>query len=429
MPRAVFGFVGLGYIKRVIQQRSWYSLTQPGWVVFVAALALSSVGIMCIVAAEGQAHVPDHAAARQGAYLVVSLAAFAASLRIGYQRAGRLAYVIFGISLVLLVPLFVAKLVGPLPLIPRIKGTFRWIVLPGFRLQPSEIMKIAYILGLAWYLRHKKNHQHFRGLIGPFCLTLIPMFLILLQPDLGTVLLMMPVMFTMLFAAGARVKHFAIIGALAVACVPLFWSNMEDYQRQRIAGLILQNDELRAAIIANPEKYTWLCSEHAARQWASGLGYQLVRSKGALGSGGAWGRGWMQGTYLQYNFLVFKHNDFIFSIIGEQWGLVGCLFVLSCYLAIVMAGFEIANATQEPFGKLLAVGVVALIATQCLINTAMTMGLMPITGVTLPLVSYGGSSMIATFAAIGLLVSVSQSRPFMLGPRPFEVAAQPRGAL
>ncbi|NOX57470.1 MAG: FtsW/RodA/SpoVE family cell cycle protein, partial [Planctomycetes bacterium] len=148
--------------------------------------------------------------------------------------------------------------------------------------------------------------------------------------------------------------------------------------------------------------------------------FQLVASKAALGSGGLFGHGWGKGTYVEHSFLPDRHNDFVFSIVGHQWGLVGCLVVLCCYVVIIVAGVEIASVTPEPCGRLLAMGVVCLIAAQTLINVGMTVGMMPITGMTLPFVSYGGSSLLTNAIAAALLISVSQHRPFTLARKPFE---------
>ena len=185
--------------------------------------------------------------------------------------------------------------------------------------------------------------------------------------------------------------------------------------------MFLQSEELRAKVASAPEKYTFIgVDRREALEWKASSGMQLVRSKAALGSGGVFGQGWGRGTYVEYNFLPDRHNDFVFAILGHQWGLVGCMVVLCCYVAIVVAGVEIASVTTEPFGRLLAMGVVCLIAAQALINVGMTVGLMPITGMTLPFVSYGGSSLLTNFLAAALLVSVSQHRPFILARKPFE---------
>ncbi len=400
-----------------------YDLTYPGWAIFIAAMCLCAVGVLCLIAAQGPADPLAGAGLKQLAFVITSLAAGVLVLAVGYQRLGRFAYAIFAVGLLLLVLLAAARAVEGLPLIRPIKQTYRWISLPFISIQPSEIMKVAFVIGLAWYLRHKENVRQFKTLIGPLALTVIPMLLVLLQPDLGTALLLLPVLFVMLFAAGARLKHFAIVAALALLCMPAFWVRMKPYQKERIAGLLLQYDSIKQTVIEKPEQWEWLCPDGAssARRWEQDAGYQLIGSLGALGNGGLSGRGWKQGTYVRFSALLpARHNDFIFAIIGEQWGFVGCVGVLSCYMVIIIAGLEIATRTADPFGRLLAVGVVALLATQTIINVGMTLGLTPITGINLPFVSSGGSSSVANFVLIALLINVSQNRPFLLARKPFE---------
>lgn len=408
-------------------KRPLYDLTYPGWAVCAAGGLLCLIGVLCIVAAQGQPNVPHDAGSRQLAFLLGSVAVGAVLLRIGYQRVGRFAYALFCLSVLLLLLLVVARLVGSLPLIRPIKGTYRWISLPFLNLQPSEVVKVTFVLALAWYLRHKENVQRFSGLVRPFALTVLPMFLVLLQPDLGTSLLFMPVLFVMLFAAGARLRHFLIIVVLAVLCLPLFWAKMKPYQKDRIAGLLLQYDAIKQRVIEDPDSWRWLCPEgaSAAQRWETEDGYQLIGSLGALGNGGLLGRGWRQGTYVRYDFLPAKQNDFIFAIIGEQWGFFGCVLVLCCFVVIILAGLEIAARTSDPFGRLVAVGCVALLAAQAMINVGMTMGLTPITGMNLPFVSSGGSSLAANFMLVALLINVSQQRPYLLARKPFEYGEAP----
>jgi cell division protein FtsW (lipid II flippase) len=393
-------------------------LTRPGWAILLAALTLSATGILCMIAAP-PADRPD-ADHRQLLFIAAALFAGWVVLKVGYHTLGRMSYVLFAVGLVLLILLIVARQVGGLPLIHARNHTYRWISLPSFSLQPSEVMKVAYVLGMAWFLRSKANVRRIGGLIGPFVLTLVPTFMVLLQPDLGTALLLMPVLFIMLFAAGARLKHLLTVVVLAGLCLPILWGRMHDYQKARIAGLLLQYPEIREDVVNNPPRWAWLCEPATAKNWEVGHGYQLSCSLGALCNGGWSGQGWGRGIFVRYDFLPAKHNDFIFAIIGEQWGFLGCLMVLTCYLIIILAGLEIALGTTDPFGKLVAVGVVALLSTQLLINVGMTIGLTPITGVTLPMVSYGGSSTLSCFLLLSLLISVSQHRPWSLARKPFE---------
>jgi cell division protein FtsW (lipid II flippase) len=354
-------------------------------------------------------------------YTVVAIFGFIAINLINYRRLGSISYWFFAGVLLLLAYLLVSRYLIGLPFAPPSRqGVHRWIVLhPSLpRIQPSEFCKLAYILVLAWYLRYRSNYRSLSALIGPFALTLLPMVLILFEPDLGTVLLMMPILFTMLFVAGAKVKHLLIIILMALLVSPLLWHKMRTYQRRRISSVLLQNTWVRE----KAEKYPWLGqvlvgTKFSEKQWKSDWGWHLIRSKYAVASGGATGYGFRKGPFVKYDFLEARHNDFIFAIIAQQWGFLGCIFLLLLYIIIVVCGLEIAIHNSDPFGKLLAIGISAMFAVEVIVNVGMTIGLMPITGLTLPLISYGGSSLVVSMASIGLLNNVGRCRPFTVAPK------------
>jgi rod shape determining protein RodA len=410
-------------------ERPAYRLTQPGWIILAAAGLLLAMGVATIFVANTHYQRVDDGpinAGKQIVFALFSVAVALLTLRIGYRNIARHAYLIFAIVLLALIPLAMAQLLNNDfgGLMPKRNGAYRWIRLPGFQLQPSEFMKLAYILALAWYLRYRKNYRRFSGLLLPFLISVIPLALILVEPDLGTALLMIPVLFAMLFIAGARLWHLALIILIGVLMMPPAWARIQPYQKLRVTAVLLQSESLRQAIIDQPELYKLLATKRQALQWERDSGYQLVHALYAVGSGGLTGHGWGEGVYVEKDWLPDRHNDLIFAMIAHQWGLLGCLLMLICYAVMVAAGVYIASATPEPFGRLLAVGVVSLIATQVLINMGMTVGLMPITGMTLPFVSYGGSSLLTNFLALALLISVSQHRPFLLESRPFEFDAK-----
>jgi len=402
------------------------SLTLPGWTILGAVTCLFLIGLATIYVTDTHVrpgHDGPYNAKKQLIFMAGGVVAGAFVLRIGYRRIGRHAYAIFLAVLVLLIPLLIARMTHTTfgGLIPSRRNAYRWIQLPVFQLQPSEFMKIAYILALAWYLRYRRNYRRFGGLVRPLLASAIPLMLILRQPDLGTCMIMLPVLFIMLFLAGAKSSHLAIILAIALAAAPLAWAQIHRYQRLRIAAVLLQSDSLREAIAKSPhDRYAFLASKRDAVEWAASSGYQLLASKTAIGSGGVFGHGWGRGPYVERQFLPDRHNDLIFAVIAHQWGMIGCLVVLAAYAAIIVAGAVIASQTREPFGRLLAVGVIALLATQITINIGMAVGLMPITGMNLPFVSYGGSSLLSNFLACALLISVSQRRPYLLSRRPFD---------
>jgi rod shape determining protein RodA len=358
---------------------------------------------------------------KQLAYAGAGLACLVAVNLFSYQRLGPISYLLYGAVLVMLSLLLLDKVID-LPFVPYVNGSRRWIKTGlGFQIQPSEFCKIAFILAMAWYLRFRSNYRTFLGLVGPFSLTLLAMALILLEPDLGTTLLMMPVLFSMLFVAGAKLRHLVVILLMGAAVSPVMWHFMHSYQRMRISSVLLQNEKvLKAAtekkwlaeiLVGDPDKL---------RTWQSAEGYHLLHSKQAIASGGLMGYGFGKGPYIEYDYLPERHNDFIFAAIAHQFGLWGCGIVLGLYIVVIACGIELAWLNTDAFGRLAAVGIAAMFAVQVLVNVCMTLGLSPITGLTLPLVSYGGSSLVVNLIAIGLLNSIGRERPFSVARRAFE---------
>jgi rod shape determining protein RodA len=340
-----------------------------------------------------------------------------------YQRLGPFSYLLYGIMLALLGIILVDKMgIMTIPFVKDREGIHRWIKIGfGFQVQPSEFCKVAYILALAWYLRYRSNYRKLLGLIGPFALTLLAMVLILLEPDLGTVFLMMPILLAMLFVAGAKVKHLVLILCLGLLVSPLLWHFMLPYQRMRITSVLLQNDAIFEAAESHPRLAKILVGDpDKLRTWRRAEGYHLLHSKQAITSGGLAGYGFARGPYIQYNYLPERHNDFIFATIAHQFGFPGCGLVLLLYTVILACAIELSWLNTDPFGRLVAVGIAAMFAVQVMVNVGMTLGLMPITGLTLPLVSYGGSSLLVNLIAIGLLNNIGKHRPFSVAKKPFE---------
>lgn len=371
--------------------------------------------------------VPNHVFASQLVFLGVSLVALLAVRAMNYQRLVDWAYVIFLIMLILLTAVLVFGFAGKyIPFLAKIfpykKGAYRWISFGFFSIQPSEFIKIAYILGLARYLRYRRNYRELKGLLGPFALTLLPTILILLEPDLGTVMLLLPVLFIMLYAAGAKIRHLAAIAGLVLLSIPMLFALMHDYQRGRVAGVLLQSEASRKWVKDHPRVKNLLYKGKRLDQWnMNEEGYHLTHSKIAVGAGGVFGFGFGKGPYFEGSrWLPECHNDFIFAIIAHQFGFVGAVSVILLYLVIAVGLVEISGKVTEPFGRLIVVGVLTMLLTQAGINIAMTLGLMPITGVTLPFISYGGSSLLTYFILIGLTLSVDRARPVHIGPKPFE---------
>jgi cell division protein FtsW (lipid II flippase) len=361
---------------------------------------------------------------KQLIYAVCGVLCFFAINLIDYRRLGPWSFWIYALFLFLLALLLLDKILD-MRFIPYIKGSRRWIRLGTatqfVQIQPSEFCKIAYILALAWYLRFRSNYRTLLGLAGPFALTVLAMVLILLEPDLGTTLLLMPMLFAMLFVAGARVRHLLLIIGMAVLVSPILWTMLHDYQKMRISGVLLQNDRIFQAASDHPALAKILVgSTNRLRDWKKNEGYHLLHSKQAIASGGLWGYGFGKGPYNQYDYLPERHNDFIFAMIAHQWGFFGGLAIMGLYAILFACGAEIAWLNTDPYARLTAVGIIAMFAVQVITNISMTLGLMPITGLTLPFVSYGGSSIVVNFIAIGLLNSIGRQRPFTVAGKPFE---------
>jgi rod shape determining protein RodA len=437
MLAASFGLTAIGIA--VIYAAGHPAPLDPTVLHFVPENAENTPLVVENPAPEGQGAVeipppeePPHKLAsnwkKQVLYALFGLAGFLFVNIIGYRRLGPISYGLYAVILVLLAILLLDKFVD-IPFVPFREGRARrWIEIAAggktlFQIQPSEFCKLIFILALAYYLRYRENFRRLLGLIGPFALTFLAMILILLEPDLGMVILMMPILFAMLFAAGAKVRHLLLIIGLAVVTSPVLWMTMHEYQRMRISSLLLQSEKIRTLARNHPPLAKILVGRpERLYTWKEGGGYQLLQSKQAIASGGVFGYGYAQGPYIQddFFFLPDKHNDFIFAVIAHQFGMAGCLFVILLYATIVGAGMEIALLNTDPFGRLVAVGITTMFAGQVFVNVGMTLGLMPITGLTLPFVSYGGSSLLSSFMGVGLLNSIGRWRPFSVAKKPFE---------
>ena len=376
------------------------------WPIFLAALALACIGILAIYLAErpeatAQSGLPlwklilTQYHLKQLLFLITGLAMFFPLVSLDYRKVGHYSYLIFGVTVLLLIAVRFLH-------VPHVTGTRRWFALGPLRLQPSELAKISFILALAWYLRFRSNYRTFLGFLLPFAFALVPMALIVVQPDLGTSLLFLPTLIAVLFAAGARKRHLLAVVLMGLLSLPLLWWTMPNYQKGRILGWLRQG-------------------RHSVR---SGTGYHLDRSLIAIGSGGPHGQPWAQAEMIENQLLVFDHTDFIFAVIAAQTGLVGTSAVLLLYLTIFGFGLRVAKVNYDPFGRLVAVGVVAMLAAQTVVNISMTIGLLPVTGMTLPFVSYGGSSLWTCLIALALLINVGKHRPFSFAQKPFEFASE-----
>jgi rod shape determining protein RodA len=269
-----------------------------------------------------------------------------------------------------------------------VAGSRRWLDLGPFSIQPSEIAKITLIIVLAKYYSNAASPSGlvFRELLKPLVYTAIPFALIVNQPDLGTAMLLAFIAISMtIFVKIERNTFFCFLGS-GMVCIPLVWFVLKDYQKQRILTFL------------NPDSDPL------------GAGYHIIQSKIAIGSGMITGKGYLEGTQNALSFLPEQHTDFIFSVLAEEWGFLGASFVLFLFFMLIFFGLRIAHRSKDPFGTMLAFGISSMIFFHVFINIAMVIGLMPVVGVPLPLISYGGSSMITIMISIGLLMNISIRR-------------------
>ena len=285
-------------------------------------------------------------------------------------------YFIFILSICLLLSVEIIGVFG--------KGATRWINVFGFSLQPSELVKISIIIALSKYYHNLKfeNVKNIFNLIIPFFILFIPFVFVAIQPDLGTALSILILGIFILFASGIRIWKFILGGTLIIVCIPLLLNFLKPYQKDRLISFL------------NPEAD------------ALGRGYQLIQSKIALGSGGFSGKGFLEGTqsYLQY--LPEKQTDFIFTLIGEEFGFIGTVFIIFLFLLIITICFYISIKSNHIFGRILSIGVGTNIFIYVIMNISMVSGLMPVVGIPLPLVSYGGSAMLSIMISIGLVLNM-----------------------
>lgn len=361
-------------------------LKNADWVLLGLGLILSFVGVVAVQVAENG--IVDYGSI-QLRWMILGTTACLLMLAIPYRFVVQFRWLWYlgGVMLLLLV-----LLVG------SGKSAGRWIAVGSFRMQPSELMKLILVVTLAGYIRYERSHRTFRGLITPFLITLIPFMLIMKQPDLGTALLLLPVLFTLLYVAGARRKHLAIVlGAGVVAAVTLYFTPglMNEYQKNRVRAFLMQGSDETALLRSH--------------------NHHIHNSKTVVGTASVFGHGTGEETKESLRFLSERHSDFIFPVIIHAFGLVGATLLFALYLLFIGLILRTALKVREPSGRLLAVGVACIFACQTVINLAMTLGLLPIVGMPLPFLSYGGSSLLTSFAALGLVLNVGSDHPVEFG--------------
>jgi len=352
--------------RRLLQNVDWLLLALAFGLVVMSTVTLTSLHV-------GRAG--GSVVLRQILWFVIGLVVMVLLASLDYRRLVRAAPALYLLGLIGLAAVFAMG--------RTVSGARRWVVLGPLSVQPSEIFKICFLLMAVWAITSRWAQP-----VGKLTLVLalpivaVPIVLIIKQPDLGTALLLVPVLVILLVGAGMRFKLLAGLALAGLGALPLAWLALKEYQRERILVFL---DPFRDPL---------------------GSAYNVIQAKIAIGSGQLLGKGVAGATQSRLAFLPERHTDFIFAVFAEMWGFVGCLVLLLCYVLLLLRGFDIAATAREPVGRLVALGATSLFAAQVLINVGMVTGLLPVVGIPLPLMSYGGSSMVASFMTLGLLLSV-----------------------
>jgi len=351
------------------------------WGLLGIVLLIASIGILnlySVTSNEETTGTPLYL--KQVLWLAIGLGAMLVIAFVEYRFYTDFAYIVYTTAVVLLILVLGYGIIT--------SGAQRWVKMGLLTFQPSEFVKISFILALAKFFQRYPGREGYslKHLAFPFFLLFLPMILILKQPDLGTAIILLLVFFSILIFVKVRWSFLITLGVIGVSILPLAWRFLKDYQKRRIFTFF------------NPDLDPL------------GASYHLIQSKIAVGSGGILGKGFMKGTQCKLGFLPEQHTDFIFSALGEEWGLVGCFIVVGLYFLLIMWGLRIAVGSKDRFGAILSFGVMAMLFWHTFINIGMVLGLMPVVGIPLPLLSYGGSFLLSTLIGIGLLLNVSMRR-------------------
>ncbi len=360
--------------RRVPGLRLLGALHWDSWLFVLICLSLAvSFGLLYSASGQNMTIMLRH-----GIHVLVSFAVFLVMAQMSPRTFKQWAPFLYGIGIILLLAVLIFGASS--------KGAQRWIGFAGFRFQPSEFMKLVSPIMLAYYLSNKKLPVDRMQLVVSLLIIFLPGLMIAKQPDLGTGLQVIGTGFGVLFLAGIRWKLIIKMIAALTAALPLLWWNLHDYQRQRVMTFL------------NPESDPL------------GSGYHIIQSKIAIGSGGLYGKGWCLGTQVQLNFLPERTTDFIFSVLGEEFGFIGASLLCLLYFAIIYRGMKIMIQTQDIFSRLVAGGIVFGFFICFFINIGMVSGLLPVVGCPLPLISYGGTSLVTWMAAFGMLVAIQSQQ-------------------
>jgi len=353
------------------------------WMLLALAIGVTVLGIVNLYSATYVGHQGTERGVylKQALWMGLGLVALLVMLVPDYRTFERAAYPIYWASVALLVAvLFIGTIA---------KGSQRWLAFGPVTIQPSELAKLGVVIALARFFHHNKAQDGYGllALVRPLALVGIPFLLVLKQPDLGTALLIAFIGGTLFLFVPIRTRSLLTILLVGIVVVSIAWKfSLHDYQRMRVLTFL------------EPERDPL------------NTGYQAIQSKIAVGSGGIWGKGFLHGTQTQLNFLPEQQTDFIFSVLAEEWGFVGAGLVVVLYMTLILYSLNVARSSKDGFGALLGAGIVGMLFWPVFVNIGMVLGFMPVVGVPLPFMSYGGSSLIVTFAALGLLMNIRMRR-------------------
>ncbi len=353
------------------------------------ALLICTIGVLSIYSStyQKEGELWKMIYKRQILWIILGVFIFLAMSRFNYRQLWDGVYFLYGIMLFFLLLVFILGIVR--------LGAQRWLKIFWFSFQPSELAKIVMSIFLARYFSTKSvddialgvnRYGIFRAIIIPFIYVIIPVALIVEQPDLGTGLLIVFMFVSMMYVGGIKLRFLGLIFLASAASLPFAWHFLRDYQKNRL--LVFLNPNIDPL----------------------GAGYTVIQSKIAIGSAGFFGKGWLAGTQSQLHFLPESHTDFIFSTFAEEWGMFGAVVLLLLYYILIREGIKIASATKDHFGRNLSLGICLILGIQVFVNVSMNLGLAPVVGVPLPLMSYGGSSVMVTFIALGILANIGTRR-------------------
>lgn len=359
-------------------KRDWQHILHFDAALLFGLLAISALGLFVLYSSAGG---DNQLVIRQILRLGIAFGGMVVAAQLRPQWLQRWTPWLYGLGLTLLIAVLVVGDVG--------KGAQRWLDLGVVRFQPSEMMKLAVPMMVAWYLSDKRLPPTYLRLLIAGALIVTPVLLIAVQPDLGTSLLIACAGFFVLFLAGLSWRLLGGLGLLATAGAPVLWHFMHDYQRQRVITFL------------DPE------------QDPLGTGYHIIQSKIAIGSGGPFGKGWLNGTQAHLEFLPERSTDFIFAVLGEEFGLFGIGVIVVIYSFIIVRSLYIAAQAQDTYGRLLGGSLAMTFFIYFIVNTGMVTGLLPVVGLPLPLVSYGGTSMVTLMAGFGILMSIHTHRKLL----------------